>query len=339
MLESKESLTSKETDIIGEILSISMTSSAEAISNMLDKKVDITVPKVSIKTIDSINYDNLEPALCVKISYVEGLIGSNAMVFKQRDMNLILNQLMGSSEPASDDFVFDELSISAACEVMNQMMGASATSLSKLLNRTVNISTPEAFALDDNTDFSKIIDTSIDTPIVSVSFDLNITDVMNSEFAFIIPVHLSKELVKDYLEIHEKNSSSKQDILMNNQNTSFSDNIIKEPVKVQMAQFSEFNQSSPNIDERFTNNNMDLIMKVPLTISVEIGKTKKKVKDILEFTEGTVVELDKQAGSPVDIIVNGKLIARGDVVVIEENFGVRITKILDAKNLLYGNIE
>lgn len=338
MLESKENLTNTETDVIGEILSISMTASAEAISNMLDKKVDITVPKVSIKTIDSINYENLEPALCVKISYVEGLIGSNAMVFKQRDMNLILNQLMGSNEPASDDFVFDELSISAACEVMNQMMGASATSLSKLLNRTVNISTPEAFALDDNTDFSKIIDASIDTPVVSVSFDLNITDVMNSEFAFIIPVHLSKELVKDYLEIHGEKFQAQQNVVSNSDHSS-NNNVIKEPVKVQMAQFSEFTQSAPNVDERFTNNNMDLIMKVPLTISVEIGKTKKKVKDILEFTEGTVIELDKQAGSPVDIIVNGKLIARGDVVVIEDNFGVRITKILDAKNLLYGNNE
>lgn len=338
MLESKESLTSTEIDVISKILSISMTASAEAISNMLDKKVDITVPKVSIKTIDNINYENLEPALCVKISYVEGLIGSNAMVFKQRDMNVILNQLMGSSEPASDDFTFDELSISAACEVMNQMMGASATSLSKLLNRTVNISTPEAFALDDNVDFSKIIDTDIETPIVSVSFDLNISDVMSSEFAFIIPVNLSKELVKDYLEIHDEKPQSQRNVV-SNENNSSNNNVIKEPVKVQMAQFSEFSQSSPNMDERFTNNNMDLIMKVPLTISVEIGKTKKKVKDILEFTEGTVIELDKQAGSPVDIIVNGKLIARGDVVVIEDNFGVRITKILDAKNLLYGNIE
>ena len=81
-------------------------------------------------------------------------------------------------------------------------------------------------------------------------------------------------------------------------------------------------------------NNMEIIMNVPLKVSVEIGSTKRKIKDIMEFNQGTVVELEKQAGAPVDVVVNGQLFARGDVVVMDDNFGVRITEIIGTKELL-----
>ena len=77
--------------------------------------------------------------------------------------------------------------------------------------------------------------------------------------------------------------------------------------------------------------NLKLLMGVPLEISVEIGTAKRKVKDILEFTQGTIIELERQAGAPVDVVVNGNLIARGDVVVIDDNFAVRITEIVKSK--------
>ena len=78
--------------------------------------------------------------------------------------------------------------------------------------------------------------------------------------------------------------------------------------------------------------NQEMLMKVPLEISVEIGRTKRLVKDILEFTQGTLVVLDKMAGEQVDLFVNGQCIARGDIVVVEDNFGIRITEIV-AKEL------
>lgn len=80
--------------------------------------------------------------------------------------------------------------------------------------------------------------------------------------------------------------------------------------------------------------NLDLMMNVPLNVAVEIGKTKKKIREIMDFSQGTVIELEKQAGAPVDIIVNGQLIARGDVVVVADNFGVRITEIVGTKDLM-----
>ena len=99
------------------------------------------------------------------------------------------------------------------------------------------------------------------------------------------------------------------------------------PVNVQNAQLHQFDAMDFGIpaDQK---DNLKLLMGVPLEISVEIGTAKRKVKDILEFTQGTIIELERQAGAPVDIVVNGNLIARGDVVVIDDNFAVRITEIV-----------
>ena len=142
-LEGNITLSSLEIDTIGEILNISMGSAATAVSTLLDKAVNISTPTVEVRRFSSLDYAALEPAVLVKINYVEGISGSNVMIFRQRDMQVILNLLMGNDEPPSDDFVFDELSMSAACEVMNQMMGSSATALSDFLGMVVNISTPE----------------------------------------------------------------------------------------------------------------------------------------------------------------------------------------------------
>ena len=79
--------------------------------------------------------------------------------------------------------------------------------------------------------------------------------------------------------------------------------------------------------------NLDLIMEVPLQVTVEIGRARRKVQDILEFSKGSLVVLDKLAGDQVDLFVNGKCIARGDVVVVEDNFGVRITEIVQNPGL------
>lgn len=106
-------------------------------------------------------------------------------------------------------------------------------------------------------------------------------------------------------------------------------------MSVKNVQFPEFaQQQQAGGQNGMVSENMDLIMNVPLNVSIEIGTTKRKIKDIMGFTQGTVIELDKQAGAPVDIIVNGQLIAHGDVVVIDDNFGVRITEIVGTKELL-----
>ena len=99
---------------------------------------------------------------------------------------------------------------------------------------------------------------------------------------------------------------------------------------VQLQSFATYNNSTLSKEQ---NDNLKLLMGVPLNVSVEIGSTTKKVKEILEFTQGTIIELERQAGAPVDIIVNGNLIAKGDVVVIDDNFAVRVTEIIKSKFL------
>lgn len=413
-IETRELLSPMEIDAIGEILNISMGSAATAISTMLDKQVLITTPKVSIKMLDDIDFTKMEPAMIVKITYVEGVTGSNVMVFRQTDMQMILNQLMGIDEPPKPDFIFDELSMSAACEVMNQMMGAAATALSEFLGRTVNISPPTATIMDDDHSFQSSIGVDGNEDIVSVVFDLSIKDIMKSEFVSVMTCDLAKMIVRQFMHEddadvltalpqpkggsanqspgpidltnpavasqtwHEHNMPSQvavphasiyppyptpaspyqgqpflqpfppeyqqayqgympglmqpQPLPPNHPQTS--QTVLKQPVNVQNVQFPNFPQHKSISGAPITGGNMDLIMNVPLSVSVEIGKTKKKIKDIMEFCQGTVIELEKQAGAPVDIVVNGQLFARGDVVVIDDNFGVRVTEIIGTNELI-----
>ena len=439
-----------EIDAIGEIMNISMGSAATALSTMLDKQVTITTPHVTLEPLGDVDYGTLEPAMLVKITYVQGISGSNVMVFRQNDMQVILNQLMGRDDPPSDDFVFDELSMSAACEVMNQMMGSSATALSGFLGKSINISTPEAHVMDDTHTFVGAIGISSEDEIVSISFHLCIDNVINSEFIVVMTYELARGIVSQVMgeETSQATASTAQlappaapvkqtpqaapvpmtppqaphqvspqvsvptpqpappmplpnptqpnqqfqphqmppqqpyDPYMappmqqgmpypgmpqgmqgyppmpyyppygymppmqpqypqpqvqspsptNDKKKESSS--VRKSVDVMSPQFPTYSTTAPGNGDEVMGNNMDLIMNVSLNVSVEIGKTKKKIKDIMDYTQGTVIELEKQAGAPVDIIVNGQLIARGDVVVIDDNFGVRITEIIGTKELL-----
>ena len=441
-IEGKNILSSLEIDTIGEILNISMGSAATAISTMLDKQVIISTPTVEVRQFTSMDYASLEPAMLVKIKYVEGISGSNVMIFRQKDMQVILNLLMGNTEPPTDDFVFDELSMSAACEVMNQMMGASATALSEFLGRVINISTPEASVIDSDESYSKAADVQEGVEIVAVSFHLTISDVMDSSFASILPCSLAKEIVTSVMGDQAEAIEAIEPVVYNNApaeaaapqpvqtempeqtvanqpdaqvvpaayqpepapspvsapapaapgmpaqealganavppqaaayppnmgygmppqgmgqypgyppypmyppyqmpyppyqqapagNMDEAANGKKPEISIQKTQFPHFDPQTASVPN--SSGNMDLLMGVPLDVSVEIGKAKRKIRDILDFGQGTVIELNKQAGAPVDIVVNGRLLARGDVVVIDDNFGVRITEIIGTKELI-----
>lgn len=375
---------SYEIDAVGEILNISMGSAATAVSELLNAKVWITTPQVKVVKVSELNYKNLEPAICVKIVYVAGITGLNMMVLKQDDVQLILNQLLGNPLVVSPDFEFDELNISAVSEVMNQMMGASATALSDLLGMTVDISTPTPYIIEE-TKFGDLCEMEPDETVVAVTFNLTVDGVMNSEFMSVLSVDLAKTLSgkmieKFTLEGGDEGASEaapaasapaqnaapqpapaaqpapqpmmqqpmpqqqqpmyqmppqgyppQQGYGYPNQYAAYGAYPPPmPPVNVQNAQLHQFEAMDFGLptDQQ---DNLKLLMGVPLEISVEIGSAKRKVKDILEFTQGTIIELERQAGAPVDVVVNGNLIARGDVVVIDDNFAVRITEIVKSK--------
>ncbi len=374
---------SYEIDAVGEILNISMGSAATAVSELLNAKVWITTPQVNIVKVSELNYDNLEPAICVKIVYVAGITGLNMMVLRQDDVQLILNQLLGNPLVISPDFEFDELNISAVSEVMNQMMGASATALSDLLGVPVDISTPTPYIIEE-TKFGDLCEMSPDETVVAVTFKLTVDGVMNSEFMSVMSIELAKTLsgkMIDKFHVDEAQMEADaapaapapapapspaqpagaavmpqqpapmpaQPMPQMPQQPMYQQPMMPQgygypnqyaaygaypppapPVNIQNAQLHQFDTMDFGLPSD-QQDNLKLLMGVPLEISVELGTAKRKVKDILEFTQGTIIELERQAGAPVDVVVNGNLIARGDVVVIDDNFAVRITEIIKSK--------
>ena len=451
-----------EKDAIGEIMNITMGSAATAVSNMLSAKVWITTPTVTIEKAKDLIYPELEPSIHVKIKYIQGVSGENVLVLKQDDVQLILDQLMGLPLEVTDDFEFDEMNISAVCEVMNQMMGASATALSELISTPIDISTPQAEVSKESVGVNPYGIPPEDYVCV-VRFKLTIDNVINSEFISVMTIELAKEMAQKMIaaysgggaeekkEEEEPSSNLSQDEIQALLSGAGSSGTAEEPaqpapqpaqqtapqggalsqdeinallngvnaqssqpapqtaqtaynqqaqnmqgVPPQMNSMPQQNMAQPNISnqagvsqqagmpqmnmqpgampyggyygmpygyppmqpvqkgsavnvqavqlqsfEDYTNkdlnadqnDNLKLLMGVPLDVTVELGSTRKKVKEILDFTQGTIIELERQAGSPVDIIVNGHLIAKGDVVVIDDNFAVRITEIIKSKFL------
>nr|WP_312577387.1 flagellar motor switch phosphatase FliY [Sedimentibacter sp.] len=376
-----------EKDVIGEVMNISLGSSATSLSTLLGKRVEITVPKVDVIKAGQFSFEGLEPAIGAEIRYVEGLDGINLMILKRMDAKAIIEILMGQTIP-DDEFQMDEISISAISEVMNQMMGSAATALADFLGKPINISTPITYEIENRAEFKNRYFNEEDT-IVAVSFNLFIEDIINSEFINVMSLELSREIVSMFLkgtgysdeENELGNKDEVSDSLEGIENYSGNSNDIKPEPEKNIGQQDDYNE--PEYDEeeeeerieekppvrkqsggkiktkqktqnpvnvrpmKYENfddyeedlsqeqlSNLELIMSVPLEISVEIGKTKRQIKDILEFSPGTIVELDKQAGALVDIIVNGQMIARGEVVVVNDNFGVRISEIVKKDEIM-----
>ena len=391
-------------DAIGEIMNISLGSSATAASNMLDHRVDITTPRVSVVNAEDFTLGKIEPAVGVEIKYVCGLEGSNIMLLKRSDVKAIVDILLGTETP-DEEFELNELSISAVCEVMNQMMGSSATALSDLLGRMVNISTPESFELDDLDRVKAEHFPVTHGPVVVVQFNLKIEGVLDSEFMNVMSVELAKELVAGFgLDEPEPEpapsaaSAPAPAPAPAGGGAAMSQEEIErmmaggvppaapaapapgapagaappagmppagempaypgyppygqypypyppypmyppqqpappEP-KVINAQPNRMKELSAETQlNQEQKDNLDLILSVPLEVAVEIGRTRRKIQEILSFSKGSLVVLDKLAGDQVDLLVNGQCVAKGDVVVIDDNFGIRITEILQKPDI------
>ena len=374
MSDNNNYFTPMEIDGIGEILNISLGSSATAMSDMLGRKVTITTPNVRVRSYDEFEISEVEPAVGVEITYVTGLSGNNLLLLRRDDVRKILEILM-YTEIDEENFELDELSLSAVCELMNQMMGASATAMADIIGTTVNISTPVAFEVENAEAFKQKYFKS-DEPMVEVYFNIDIEDTFSSKFITMLSVDLCKKLVssfgfmdntKTHTEEAEKSVAEKPQAapIANTVN----EGAVNPSVTPQMQQQPQMTQpqmppqgmmqgypaqmyAQPQytMDPRLINvqptyhnyevtpaeagTNLDLIMKVPLQISVEIGRTKKLVKEILELGQGSLVVLDKLAGDQVDVYVNGQCIAKGDVVVVDDNFGVRITEVIKKTDLI-----
>ena len=406
--DSGELLTDVEKDAIGEVANISMGSSATTLYSLVNQKVNITTPVVTIANWDSVLAEYERPCVFIQIKYTAGLDGTNILVLKEHDVKVITDLMMGG-DGTNTDGDLGELHLSAISEAMNQMMGAAATSLSTMLGKKIDISPPEA-SLIDFTQFKKPEDIAefLTGNFVRIAFRMQIgDDLVDSMIMQLYPIKFAKSLYDTFIGSQtgepepapapapepeptpapeptpmpqagmnqqgmpqmgmpqmgmpqtgmpqmgmpgampqmgmdaqmmgmnpqmmgmaggypQMGMSGGAPPMMQNPQMGMQGNPAQMP-NVQPAQFQSFSGSYPTPQ---TPENIGLIMDVPLEVTVELGRTQKSISEILDFAPGTIIELDKIAGEPIDILVNGKFVAKGEVVVVEESFGVRVTEII-----------
>lgn len=343
-------LSPEEKDAIGEISNICMGTAATTLYSLVNQKVVITTPVVEITNWEKLTSEYAKPCVFINILYKEGIDGNNVLILKEDDVKVITDLMMGGDglNPAPE---LTDLHFSAICEAMNQMMGSSATSLSSMLNCKIDISPPDAELVDmaGNIDAAKTSD-FLDKDFVRVTFRMAIGDLVDSTIMQLYPIQFAKELYKKFNgepeEVKEETPPPAPQPEPQPQSQpvpqpqpqpamgqpmmgqSMMPQMMQPDVNVQSVQFQAFN---PVMNPALQQENIDLIMDVPLEVSVVLGRTRKSIKEILEFAPGTIIELDKLAGEPIDVMVNQKLVAKGEVVVIEESFGIRITEIIKEK--------
>lgn len=343
-------LTESEKDAVGEISNISMGTAATTLSSLLSQKVNITTPKVEVATWDDLSSKYDRPCVMLQISYKEGLAGNNVLILRENDVKIITDLMMGGPGNVDPDEPLTELHLSAIGEAMNQMMGSAATSLSSMFNRKIDISPPIANLVETYNELDDNLPGFLKNHFVMVAFKMQIGELIDSEIMQLYPKEFAQELLNMFMPSAEPEQPQvSQEDTANHQEEqvqqapaqNMTQTMPQQDVPVQgmpMAGYAPaqdvnvspaaFQPFSTDVNPLTQKENIELIKDVPLEVTVELGRTTKSIKDILEFAPGTIVELNKIAGESVDVLVNGKYVAKGEVVVIEESFGVRITEII-----------
>lgn len=346
-----------KSDLIGEVGNISMSQAATTLSSILNHRVSITTPRVTRVRFKDLIDGIKAPKVATTVEFKEGLTGVNLMLLEVHDANVIANLMMGGDgTPENEEFT--ELELSAVAEAMNQMIGSAATSMATMISTKVDILPPKVNLWDEpgNTKYDFIVD---DEVIYKISFSLNVDGLIQSEIMQIFTDQMVDDIARAMLAdkatvVNNRETATSQSEESKSQAPAASQAPSQapsqasspapaptpkptpkpkhqEPVEVQSPEFQNFEPTQPAAE---SNDNLDLIMDIPLNLSVVLGRSKKTVRDILSFNTGSVIELDKLTDEPLEILLNGKLIATGEVVVINENFGVRITDILSPQQRL-----
>ncbi|SHN63246.1 flagellar motor switch protein FliN/FliY [Butyrivibrio hungatei DSM 14810] len=352
-------LTDSEKDAIGEVANISMGSSATTLYSLVNQKVNITTPQVELANWENVINNYERPCVFIQIKYTVGLDGTNILILKEHDVMVITDLMMGGDGTNTDGEI-GELQLSAISEAMNQMMGAAATSLSTMINQKVDISPPQATVLDMINDDPSDIAEFLTGTFVKISFKMQVGELVDSTLMQLYPIDFAKTLKDTVIAADEGSQEAApaaapapepapapapQPQMAPQMDPSMMQGqpmpqMAMPQMQMGMPQMMAPQMMNMNIQPaQFQNfsggttimaggENIGIIKDVPLEVTVELGRTAKPISDILDFAPGTIIELDKVAGEPVDVLVNGKFVAKGEVVVIEESFGVRVTEIV-----------
>lgn len=361
--KSSDSLSAEQIDALGEIGNISMGTAATTLFALLNHKVMITTPQVQLLELEEFKNILTDDLIAISVGYTEGLVGTNLLILNERDVKIIADLMMGGSGTYTEEPI-SEFHLSAIAEAMNQMIGSASTSMAQMFEKKIDISPPVAVQMSNAREYiDNLLPT--DETVVKIAFRMQILEnIIDSELMQVLPISFAKELVDNLLGEQQSNSVVEGGVINQPE-------VVREPAYVQSEQVhptrpetishSNHGNASPtynygaNEPSAMVNQkvvevqelqfpsfdkeasiqpagNMDVLLDVSLEVSVELGRTKKKIKEILEFGPGTVIELDRLVGEPIDVLVNGKYIAKGEVVVIDENFGIRITDIIKSEN-------
>lgn len=336
--EPTDQLDNIQIDIIGEVGNISMSTAATTLSSILNHRVLITTPRVSIVPFKQVIQECTIPKVVANIEFKEGLKGDNFLMVDIGDAAIIADLMMGGDGTNANQEL-TELEISAVAEAMNQMIGSASTSMATMLNRTIDIFPPDVSVWEDEDSVNHPIKDS-DGNICKIAFDLTVEGLIQSEIMQIYTMETVEKITTIMMGDTQETETIKQEepakeiVEQQIEENEIEPEEVRDTPKTEesqqkvVVQKPVFQDLSPDGEKRKAPRNLDLIMDVPLEFSVVLGKSKKTIKEVLSFNNGSVIELNKLADEPLEIYVNGKLIAEGEVVIINENFGVRITNIL-----------
>ncbi|ANU24579.1 flagellar motor switch phosphatase FliY [Planococcus donghaensis] len=316
---SESSLTKTEKEAVTELLNTSLGGSAAVLSSLLSEQVFVTSPTLKIKEKDEIFASATAPFYVALGEYTGAATGMQILAVSKRELDVAL--------VTGQDLTEEDTKFKAVQELIEQMFVAVAQSMSTLMEKEMAHSLTGVDIVNQIEDFS-VNNFTKEQWFTESEFQINVSSKQNIRLHLYLPVLFVKVLVSMLNEqFDEEEQGTKEAGEMPKQSASGfqSEEQSPEAPTVQNVQFSSFDNTDVASSET---NNLNLLLDIPLQVTVELGRTKRMVKDILEISQGSIIELDKLAGEPVDILINNKLIAVGEVVVIDENFGVRVTDVL-----------
>ncbi len=317
-------LTDNEIDIIGEAANIFIATSATTLSMILDKRVRITTPTVTAAKVTEI-YKNMSiPYVALRVGFRVGIKGENLLLLKTADASVISDIMMGG-DGTNIKLELDEIEISAVSEAMNQMIGSATTSMATMLNRTIDISPPDVNVWE-SFDTDGMSEQELEREFVQIAFDMTIDGVLESSIVQLYSVEAAKDIVEAFtLEVI---ADTEDDIGKANEDVDLEDEtIVPEEALKNIEEKQIVSDKRTQMPSR-----IEMLLDVMLDLTVVFGSTRKTVRELLSFGEGSIIELDKYIDEPLEIFVNSKLIGFGEVVVVDENFGVRITSLVDVED-------
>jgi flagellar motor switch protein FliN/FliY len=308
-----EAFTQQEKEELTKVSEPAMSAAAAKLSTILNRKVDITNPHTKVDTPEEIRKELPKNAIVVEVEYAQDVVGPTYIIFLKDNAAVLADLIMGGdgTKPPSE---MTELYLGALGEALAKMMDSATAVLSNIVDKEIKCGKLKTSVVDFTSPEASKLLVFQQKSLVKVNYDLKIGDLVEGKLIQLLPPSIAKPIMEGGTITAAKE--------------------VKKPERIAVSpvSFAPF-KPQPEV-VTVTPPNIQLLMDVPMEVTVELGRTTMKVEDILQLAPGKIVELECSASEPVNILVNGKLVGRGTVVVVEDSFGVRITDIFSPEERL-----